>query len=142
MLQKKDDIMKDTLKPGIESAFKIHIPESKTVPAFYPASAEFQELPEVFATGYMVGFREWACIKAINPHLDWPREQTVGTHVDVSHIAATPAGFEVTAKVKLIEVDGQRLLFEAEAYDGLELISKGKRKLPHQRIARIRKSDS
>lgn len=118
--------MKDTLKPGIELEFKFHIPESKTVPALYPESAEFQEMPEVFATGFLVGFLEWACIKAINPHLDWPGEQTVGTHIDVSHTAATPAGFEVTAKVKLIEVDGRRLLFEVEAHDGIDLISKGK----------------
>ncbi len=118
--------MKDTLKPGIESEFTFRIPESKTVPALYPESAEFRQMPEVFATGYLVGFLEWACIKAINPYLDWPAEQTVGTHIDVSHIAATPAGFDVTAKVKLIEVDGRRLLFEVEARDDIELISKGK----------------
>lgn len=114
------------LQPGLFYEFKFTIPEAKTVSALYPESAEFQEMPEVFATGYMVGFLEWACIKAINPHLDWPREQTVGTHIDVSHIAATPVGFEVTAKVKLIEVDGRRLLFEVEAYDSVDLISKGK----------------
>jgi fluoroacetyl-CoA thioesterase len=118
--------MKNTLKPGLESTFSFRIPESKTVPALYPESSEFQSMPAVFATGFMVGFLEWACIKAINPYLDWPAEQTVGTHVDVSHIAATPAGFEVTAKVKLIEADGRRLLFEVEAYDEVELISKGK----------------
>ena len=118
--------MKDTLKPGIESEFTFYIPESKTVPALYPESAEFQEMPEVFATGFLVGFLEWACIKAINPHLDWPAEQTVGTHIDVSHIAATPVGFEVTARVKLIEVEGRRLVFEVEAHDGIDLISKGK----------------
>ena len=118
--------MKDSLKPGIESEFKFHIPESKTVPALYPESAEFQEMPEVFATGYLVGFLEWACIKAINPHIDWPNEQTVGTHIDVSHTAATPAGFEVTAKVKLVEVEGRRLVFEVEAHDGMDLISKGR----------------
>ncbi|MHB8880773.1 MAG: thioesterase family protein [Thermodesulfovibrionales bacterium] len=118
--------MKATLKPGIESEFKFHIPGSKTVPALYPESAEFQEMPEVFATGYMVGLLEWACIKAINPYLDWPAEQTVGTHINVSHVAATPAGFDVTAKVKLIEVDGRRLVFEVEAHDGLDLISKGR----------------
>ncbi|MBI5076574.1 MAG: thioesterase family protein [Nitrospirae bacterium] len=117
--------MKHTLKTGIESEFTFRIPESKTVPALYPESAEFQEMPEVFATGFMVGFLEWACIKAINPHLDWPGEQTVGTHIDVSHIAATPVGFDVTAKVKLVEVDGRRLLFEVEAHDGIDLISKG-----------------
>lgn len=118
--------MKDTLKPGIESEFTFRIPESKAVPALYPESTEFQEMPEVFATGFMVGFLEWACIKAINPYLDWPGEQTVGTHIDVSHIAATPIGFEVTAKVTLIEVDGRRLVFEVEAHDGIDLISKGK----------------
>jgi fluoroacetyl-CoA thioesterase len=83
-------------------------------------------MPGVFATGFLVGFLEWACIRAVNPHLDWPAEQTVGTHIDVSHVAATPAGFDVTAKVKLIEVQGRRLLFEVEAHDGVELISKGK----------------
>jgi len=118
--------MKYTLKPGIESEFTFHIPGTKTVPALYPESAEFQEMPEVFATGFLVGFLEWACIQAVNPHLDWPREQTVGTHIDVSHVAATPAGFDITAKVKLIEVDGRRLLFQVEAHDSVELISKGK----------------
>jgi fluoroacetyl-CoA thioesterase len=118
--------MKETLKPGIESAFTFRIPESKTVPALYPESPEFQEMPEVFATGYLVGFLEWACIKAINPHLNWPQEQTVGTHIDVSHIAATPMGFDVTAKVRLVEVEGRKLVFEVEAHDGVDLISKGR----------------
>jgi len=118
--------MKDTLKPGIGSEFTFHIPGTKTVPALYPESPEFQEMPEVFATGFLVGFLEWACIRAVNPHLDWPAEQTVGTHIDVSHVAATPAGFDVTAKVKLVDVQGRRLLFEVEAHDGVELISKGK----------------
>ena len=117
--------MKETLKPGIESEFTFRIPGSKTVPALYPESAEFQAMPEVFATGYLVGFLEWACIKAVNPHLNWPQEQTVGTHIDVSHIAATPVGFDVTAKVKLIEVDGRKLVFEVEAHDGVDVISKG-----------------
>jgi len=118
--------MKESLKIGIESEFTFRIPESKTVPALNPESAEFQEMPEVFATGYMVGFLEWACIKAINPHLDWPQEQTVGTHIDVSHIAATPVGFDVTAKVKLVEVEGRKLVFEVEAHDGVDLISNGR----------------
>jgi len=106
--------------------FRFKVLENKTVPHLYPESAEFQEMPKVFATGFMVGLLEWACIKAINPYLNWPNEQTVGTHIDVSHIAATPPGFEVIARVKLTEVDGRRLLFELEAHDGIDLISKGK----------------
>jgi fluoroacetyl-CoA thioesterase len=58
--------------------------------------------------------------------LDWPREQTVGIHIDVSHVAATPPGLEVTTKVKLIEVNGRKLIFEVEAHDGVDLITRGK----------------
>ena len=118
--------MKDTLKPGIEFIHVFVLPENKTVPSLYPESDEFTAMPEVFATGYLVGFLEWACIKAINPYLDWPNEQTVGTHIDISHIAATPPGLEVTGKVKLVEVDGRRLVFEVEAHDGVDLITQGK----------------
>ncbi len=117
--------MKDTLKPGIESEMTFCLTESKTVPALYPESSEFQAMPEVFATGFMVGFIEWACIQAINPYLDWPAEQTVGTRIDVTHIAATPPGMTVTARVKLIVVDRRRLVFEVEARDEVEIIGKG-----------------
>ncbi|MEN6586273.1 MAG: thioesterase family protein [Sulfuricella sp.] len=118
--------MKETLKPGIRYEHKFVVPTSKTVPALYPEAEEFVAMPEVFATGFLVGFLEWACIKAINPHLDWPREQSVGTHIDVSHEAATPPGLEVTASVELLEVDGRRLLFAVEAHDGVEVISRGR----------------
>lgn len=118
--------MKETLKPGIRYLHKFVVPTSKTVPALYPEAEEFVAMPEVFATGFLVGFLEWACIKAINPHLDWPREQSVGTHIDVSHEAATPPGLEVTASVELIEVDGRRLLFTVEAHDGVDVISRGR----------------
>ncbi len=117
--------MKETLRPGIEYEFRFRVPESKTVPALYPEAPEFQEMPAVFATGFMVGLLEWACIKAVIPHLDWPREQTVGTHINVSHTAATPPGLEVTARVNLLQVDGRRLVFEVEAHDGLDAITKG-----------------
>ena len=83
-------------------------------------------MPEVFATGYVVGFLEWACIQEVNPHLDRPAEQTVGTHVDVSQVAATPVGFDVKATVELVEVDKRRLVFTVEAHDGVERISTGR----------------
>lgn len=118
--------MKETLKPGIRYEHKFVVPASKTVPALYPESAEFAAMPEVFATGFLVGFLEWACIKAINPHLDWPKEQTVGTHIDVSHEAATPPGLEVTATVELVAVEGRKLAFSVEARDGVDLISRGR----------------
>ena len=48
------------------------------------------------------------------------------THIDISHIAATPPGLSVSAKVKLIEVAGRRLVFEVEAYDDIDLIARGR----------------
>lgn len=117
--------MKASLQPGIKYQHKFTVPASKTVPALYPEAAEFVAMPEVFATGFLVGFLEWTCIKAINPHLDWPQEQTVGTHINVSHEAATPPGLEVTANVELIAVEGRKLVFSVEAHDGIDLISKG-----------------
>ncbi|GHO50355.1 thioesterase family protein [Ktedonospora formicarum] len=117
--------MKNTLKAGIVYTFQFRIPHSKTVPALYPESPEFQEMPEVFATGFLVGLLEWACIKAIHPYLDWPHEQTVGTHINVSHLAATPPGLVVTVKVTVVKVDGRHLIFEVEAHDSLDIITKG-----------------
>jgi len=117
--------LKASLKPGIEHQFSFHLPDTKTVPALYPESPEFRQMPEVFATGFMVGFLEWACIDAIKPHLDWPGEQSLGTHINVSHTAATPPGMLVTARVKLVKIDGQRLTFEVEADDGVDIIASG-----------------
>lgn len=118
--------MKETLKPGIRYKHRFVVPSSKTVPSLYPESEEFVAMPEVFATGFLVGFLEWACVRAVNPHLDWRAEQPVGTHIDVSHEAATPPGLEVTATVELIEVDGRKLVFAVQAHDGVDLISQGR----------------
>jgi fluoroacetyl-CoA thioesterase len=122
--------MKDTLKPGLTHQFKFRIPPSKTVPQLYPESQMFREMPEVFATGYLVGLLEWACIEALRPHLDWPREQSLGTRVAVSHLAATPPGLTVTVDVRLEKVDGRRLSFSILAHDGVDKITEG----THERV--------
>lgn len=117
--------MQHSLAPGIEHGLRFEVPVSKTVPELYPESDEFQAMPRVFATGFFVGLVEWACIQAVNPHLDWPREQTVGTHVDISHEAATPVGHEVIVRVRLTDVDGRRLGFEVAAEDEVDTIGRG-----------------
>ena len=86
--------MKPTLRPGIRHQHVFKVPASKTVPALYPESEDFAAMPEVFATGFLVGFLEWACILAIKPHLDWPRELTLGTHVDVGEPVGAEPGEE------------------------------------------------
>jgi fluoroacetyl-CoA thioesterase len=117
--------MKESLKPGLTFEFNFKVPENKTVPYLYPESPEFQLMPKVLATGYMVGLFEWACIQAINPHIEWPDEQTVGIQVNVSHVAATPPGLTVTVKGKLEEVEGRKLKFSLVADDGVDTISEG-----------------
>lgn len=117
--------MKDTLKPGLTHTFQFRIPESKTVPHLYPESRMFQEMPAVLATGYLVGLLEWACVEAIRPHLDWPAEQSLGTHVSFSHDAATPPGLTVTVEVRLERVEGRKLVFHVQAHDGVDRISSG-----------------
>jgi fluoroacetyl-CoA thioesterase len=126
--------MKPSLKPGITHEHRFVVPASKTVPALYPEAEEFQVMPEVFATGFLVGLLEWACVKAINPHLDWPLEQTVGTHIDVSHSAATPPGMAVTARVELLAVEGRKLVFGVRAHDGAGLVSEGR----HERVVIVK----
>ena len=117
--------MKDSLKPGLTFEFKFKVPENKTVPHLYPESSEFQIMPKVLATGFMVGLFEWACIQAINPHIDWPEEQTVGIQVNLSHLAATPPGLTIKVKGKLEEVEGRKLSFSIVADDGVDKISEG-----------------
>ena len=118
--------MKDSLQAGLQFEFAFQVPENKTVPYLYPESPEFQAMPKVLATGFMVGLFEWACIQAINPYLDWPREQTVGIDICVNHVAATPAGLTVTVKGSLDKVEGRKLSFSLVAEDGLETISAGR----------------
>jgi fluoroacetyl-CoA thioesterase len=122
--------MKDTLKAGLDFEFRFRIPETKTVPHLYPEAPEFQAMPSVLATGFMVGLFEWACIHAINPHLDWPREQSLGTHVNFSHLAATPPGLTVTVSGTLDRVEGRKLSFSLVGDDGVDRISEG----THERV--------
>ena len=115
----------NALRPGLLHEFRFKIPENKTVPHLFPESPEFRLMPNVLATGFMVGLFEWACIQAINPHIDWPNIQTVGTGVNFTHEAATPPGLTVTVKVKLVTVEGRRLVFSIIADDGIYKISEG-----------------
>ena len=92
--------MKDTLKPGLSFEFKYTVPENKTVPFLFPEAPEFLVMPNVLATGFMVGLFEWACIKLLTAHLDWPDEQSVGTGFTLNHLAATPPGLTVNVTGK------------------------------------------
>jgi fluoroacetyl-CoA thioesterase len=121
--------MKTTLTSGLTHQFSYVVPENKTVPHLYPEATDFQDMPKVFATGFMVGLMEWACIQLMQPHLD-PGEGSLGVHIDVSHAAATPPGLTVTVDATCTAVNGKRVSFEVKAHDGVDLIGEGR----HERV--------
>jgi len=117
--------MQSTLVPGLSHSLSFTVPREKTVPFLYPESAQFSAMPEVFATGFMVGLMEWACIDLIAPHLD-EGEGSLGTLVEVTHEAATPPGMTVTVEAKLVEMNGRGLVFEVIARDEADIIGRGR----------------
>ena len=116
--------MKPTLKPGLKHSFSYTVTSTKTVPHLYSESSDLAEMPEVFATGFMVGLMEWTCVQLLRPHLD-PGEGSLGVHIDVSHKAATPVGFTITVDAECIEVRGPRAKFAVRAHDGIGEIGSG-----------------
>lgn len=121
--------MKATLLPGARTEFAFRIPAEKTVPYLFPEAHEFQQMPTVFATGFMVGLMEWTCLKVIEAHLD-EGEGSLGVHIEVSHLAATVPGQTVTVDAECTKIEGRRLYFHVKAHDGLDLIGEG----DHQRM--------
>jgi len=117
--------MKATLKPGLTHRFSYTVPENKTVPYTFPEAPEIAAMPKVFATGFMIVLMEWVCTQLLAPHLD-PGEGSLGVHVDVSHLAATPAGMTVTVDVECVKLVGQRVTFMVKAHDGVDLIGEGR----------------
>jgi fluoroacetyl-CoA thioesterase len=78
----------------------------------------------VFATPQMVLVMERAAVAALTPRLA-PGQQSVGTLVNVRHLAATPLGATVTAHAELVAIDGRRLTFRVSAHDGTEVVGEG-----------------
>ena len=112
------------LQPGLRHRETVRIGDAHTVPAMTPLFASFSEMPPVFATAYLVAFVEWTCTQALRGHLG-EGQLTVGTRVELSHVAATPVGMQVTAEVELVAVEGRKLRFRAVCRDEAELIGEG-----------------
>ena len=81
-------------------------------------------LAPVYATPCMIALIEGTAAESVEPFLE-EGQGTVGTKVEVEHLAATPVGMKVRCETELIEVDRKRLLFRAEVYDETGLVGKG-----------------
>ena len=83
----------------------------------------------VFATPALVALVEKAAVAAVAGSLD-PGETTVGTWLEIAHLAATPVGAAVRAEAELVAVEGRKLTFAVVAHDGRQKIGEGR----HQRM--------
>lgn len=81
-------------------------------------------LVKVFATPMMIALMEKTCASSVEPFLE-AGQGTVGTHVNVSHSAATPVGMKVHCESELVEVDRRRLTFRVTASDERGIIGEG-----------------
>ena len=115
---------KETLRPGLIHSETITVTDRLIVPEMADFFSSFAAMPPVLATAYLVAFVEWTCVQMLRPHL-LDGEHTVGTHVDLSHTAATPVGMKATAAVELIERDGRRLRFKVSCRDERDQIGAG-----------------
>jgi len=78
----------------------------------------------VFSTPELVRFVEICALEGVRPFLQ-PGQDTVGTKVDIKHLAATPIGMRVTARCTLLEIDRRRLSFTFEVHDELDKVGEG-----------------
>jgi fluoroacetyl-CoA thioesterase len=83
-----------------------------------------ERMPAVLATPWLVAHLEYAARYAIEPCLE-PGERSVGTHVEVEHLAPVPEGFAVVCRARVIHVDRVTVTFQVEAHDGVEVVARG-----------------
>ena len=98
------------LQTGIKGKQTIVVTPAQTA-AYYGSGAL-----EVFATPAMVALLEETAWKSVQPYLE-AGQGTVGTRVDVRHLAPTPLGGKVTCESELVEIDRRRLVFKVEVFD-------------------------
>ena len=107
------------LKPGAVGEVELVVTPERTADAMGNSGVK------VFATPFLISLLEDAAGRVIQPHLP-PGAGTVGTMVEMRHLAATPVGMKVRARAELLETDGKRFLFRVEAFDELEKVAEGR----------------
>jgi len=108
-----------TIAPGATGSFSLIVRPEHLANQFKDSI-----LPPVLATPVMVMIMENAALNALKAYLE-PGESALGTHVDVKHLAATPAGRRVAGEAELIGVEGRRLRFRVRATDEAGVIGEG-----------------
>ncbi len=113
----------DKIEPGLTGTADMVVGTSDTAPRVGSGRIA------VLATPKMINLMEEAALAAVE-HLLPDGKQSLGTHIDVSHVAATPVGMKVTAEAELTAVDGRKLTFFIRARDEMDVIGEGR----HERV--------
>src|SRR5262245_24427468 len=113
--------MENKLKPGVTRQTEHTVNEKLAATHIGGGGVLFLSTPA------MIGLMEWAATEAVQPYLQ-DGHTTVGTHVDVRHLAATPLGMKVTIHAELIGVEGRVLTFRVTATDEKEAVGEGTHK--------------
>ena len=115
--------MMDAVKPGLKGSADLTVGEEHTAPSVGSGAIH------VLGTPVMINLMEAAALAAAE-HLLPAGHQSLGIHLDVSHLAATPVGMKVRATAEVTAVEGNRIKFRVEARDEAELIGEG----THERV--------
>jgi predicted thioesterase len=110
--------VKDSLKAGLTTRREVLVDESRCI-GFMGKEGM------VYATPRMVSDVEYTCRDFLLQHVD-AGEDSVGAHVSIDHLAATPLGLKVTIDAKIVDVDRRRVTFEFSVRDPIEECGRGK----------------
>jgi predicted thioesterase len=110
--------MKTIPRPGQSAEVRL------TVDATNRISFADARMPAVLATPWLVAHIEYAARQAIEPCLE-DHERSVGTYIEVEHLAPVPEGFTVTCRARVIRAEGSAVTFQVEAHDGVEMVARG-----------------
>ena len=112
------DRMKTPIRLGISAEERVTVGPANRI------TFADERMPAVLATPWLVAQLEYAARHAIAPFLE-AYERSVGTFIEVEHLAPTPEGFTVICRARVIHVEGSVVTFQVEAHDGVETIAKG-----------------
>jgi fluoroacetyl-CoA thioesterase len=103
------------LTPGLNAELTITVTAADTAARWGSGTVP------VYSTPALVGLMEMTAVKALEEAME-PGQTTVGGHIDVHHLAATPVGMQVRARAELTAMEGRKLIFQVEAWDAVEKI--------------------
>ncbi len=117
--------MAEWIAVGASAELSRRVTRRELVAEVFPDTGVFQAMPPVLATAYMIGLMELACVEQIAPHYA-PGQGSVGTHVDVSHIAPTAPGSRVRVASTITAIEGKSIWFEVTIRDEAGVIGEGR----------------